>query len=76
MTTSWAYFARGQFAESMATNFAGFLLAWLALFVGISSVFFLLQGKAISRKSIHINTIAAILIFAIAITNWLWRHII
>ncbi|MEM8668420.1 MAG: DUF2752 domain-containing protein [Planctomycetota bacterium] len=70
MTTSWAYFTRGEFRSSAATNFAGFLLAWYALMIAGLASRSVISGSVPSYRNQQIATITGFSIGIIALINW------
>ncbi len=73
MTTSWSYFAQGQWISSLHSNIAGFLLALLAVCFAPISIRAAWTGRMPSSR---IQLYAAFLLVAIgvvAITEWLTR---
>ena len=76
MTTSWAYFSRGEFALSASTNLAGFLLACLAVATAMVAALPLITRKPLSWNAAKACMVAAVAIFGISIIQWLWRYIL
>lgn len=73
MTTSWAYFVRGQVWMSLRSNVAGTLLAIIAssavilLFLGFAS------GKMPGRECLVLAAWVMVLTWIVAIADWVWR---
>lgn len=73
MTTSWAHFVRGQFAESVRVNIGGFLLAVFSLVVAF---FALRTFWTAGLPSVRIQQAATLTLIAIALVtgvDWLTR---
>lgn len=73
MTTSWSYFSRGDFQLSVFTNFAGFLLACLAILMGVLAIASIIKKHPIGQRYIRACLIAFVAIFGIAILQWIGR---
>jgi hypothetical protein len=73
MTTSWAYFVRGQWMLGFRSNIAGVMLAMLAT----SAVVVFLSGSVIGKMPGHgyllVLTCGMVLTWMVAIAQWVWR---
>lgn len=73
MTTSWSHFVRGQWKTSVAVNLGGFLLAIYSLtFIGLA-ISVVKSGRIPPMAVQRVYGTTLIAIFAITITDWIWR---
>ena len=73
MTTSWAYFTRGQWIASAATNAGGFALALIATVVAPVTTLLAITGRAARRWMLPTLVTALILALAISLADWACR---
>lgn len=73
MTTSWAYFVRGQFVSSMQVNLAGAMLAALASLTSAGLMIHGAVGRIPRRRWWAALAWAMIVIFVVAVADWAWR---
>ncbi len=73
MTTSWAYFARGQLMESAAVNLGGFLLAIYSLIFAFFCVMFAIQGRVPSDAAQKWLAVSLLAIVAVTLVGWGFR---
>ena len=73
MTTSWAHFMRGQWAESLAANPGGFLLALYSLTLSSISGVVLWRGRLPDWPLQCGFAVALVAIAAVAVVQWLLR---
>ncbi len=74
MTTSWAWFARGEFYRSMATNPGGFLLA---VFVVVMAGWMGCSGVARRWWPVHCDPFVVLaggaIVMFVTLIQWVWR---
>lgn len=73
MTTSWAYFTRGEWKRSFQTNAGGFLLAFYAIYIARLSLGVARSGSLPSTQSIRKLTIVTVAIGAVTLVDWILR---
>lgn len=73
MTTSWAHFMRGQWAESVAANPGGFLLALYSLAFGLISGSVACRGAMPGTSLQRWLAAMLVLVAAVAVIQWLLR---
>ena len=73
MTTSWSYFAKGNWIASISTNAGGFLLALLCIAIIIISAQVFRNGRLPSARIQKGLTIACVGILIVTILDWIAR---
>jgi hypothetical protein len=73
MTTSWSYFAKGNWIASISTNAGGFLLALLCIAIIIISAQVVRNGRLPSARIQKGLTIACVGILIVTILDWIAR---
>jgi hypothetical protein len=73
MTTSWAYFARGELRASAEANLAGFLLAIYVLWIAFLGIRLILLGRPLGDKTMQAIAYCGAAIFLVAILQWVER---
>lgn len=73
MTTSWAYFARGEWSASLQTSAGGFLFAVFALGVAFVALRTLFTATAPGERTQLWFAITAAGIFTVSLLQWLQR---
>ena len=73
MTTSWAYFARGEFVESATANLGGFLLAIYSLAFAYFCILFAFQGRMPSYAAQKWLAVCLLAIVAVTLVGWGFR---
>ena len=73
MTTSWSYFAKGNWIASISTNAGGFLLALLCIAIIIISAQVVRNGRLPSARIQKGLTIAGVGILIVTILDWIAR---
>ncbi len=73
MTTSWAYFTRGQWQRSFQTNAGGFLLAFYAIYIARLSLAVARSGSLPSNRSIRKLTYVTVAIGTVTVIDWIMR---
>ncbi len=73
MTTSWAYFARGQLIESATVNLGGFLLAIYSLVFACFCILFAFRGRMPSCAAQKWLAISLLAIVAVTLVGWGFR---
>lgn len=73
MTTSWAYFVRGNVFASAGVNTGGLLLATYALFVIPISARVAWTGRSPSEKTLRTGALVLIAIVAVTAIDWFFR---
>ncbi len=76
MTTSWAFFSRGEFQQSLSTNLGGFLLACLAVLMALLAAFSRLMTQPSKLPLIPVFCLTLLGIFGLSVIQWLWRHVL
>lgn len=73
MTTSWSYFARGNWLASINTNAGGFLLALLCIAIIVLAAQVARRGHLPSPRIQNGVTIAAVGVFIVTLLDWIAR---
>ncbi len=73
MTTSWSYFAKGNWIASINTNPGGFLLALLCIAIIVISVQVVRHGRLPSHRIQKGFTIAGVGILIVTLLDWVTR---
>lgn len=73
MTTSWAYFARGQWHQSFATNPGGFLLACLSALALMPAMVAFWTAQSPSARTQRIAAAACVVAVSVTMLDWLLR---
>ena len=73
MTTSWAYFTRGDLAASAKVNLGGFLLAIYAVGSLAATIPMSLNGRWPNDRTIRNATIALLAVTVVTLADWIWR---
>lgn len=73
MTTSWSYFARGNWVSSVSTNAGGFLLALLCLAMTVTAAQVVRCGRLPSPTVQTWLTLAAGGVLAVTLVDWIIR---
>jgi hypothetical protein len=73
MTTSWAYFVRGQFVASAQANPAGAMLATMACVAVVVLIFHTVAGRIPRRGWLVGLAWGMIVVFVVAVADWAWR---
>lgn len=73
MTTSWAWFVRGQWWTSLQTNAAGTLLAFLDAWVAVSFGYFGWTSKRPTDNWLKGLVGMLIVSMSLAFAIWIWR---
>lgn len=76
MTTSWAYFAQGQFVQSATVNLGGFLLAIYSLVFSCFCCLFTFQGRMPTYAAQKWLAISLLAIVAVTLVGWGFRLLV
>ncbi len=73
MTTSWAYFVRGQIVSSAQANPAGAMLAVLTCTVSVCLLFHAVAGRIPRSGWYAALAWGMIVVLVVAVADWAWR---
>jgi hypothetical protein len=73
MTTSWAYFMNGQWAESFQVNSGGFLLAILSIAFAFCALKSVWTGQLPSTSSQRLMGVSLLAVAAVTFVDWTLR---
>lgn len=73
MTTSWSYFAKGDWIASIQTNAGGFLLALLSIAVILCAAQVMRSGRFPSPRVQSWLTIAGASVLVVTLVDWVIR---
>jgi hypothetical protein len=75
MTTSWAYFTRGQFVSSAQVSSGGFLLAIFSVLVGFLALRTFWSGQLPTFRTQRQVTVTLVVIGVVTMLDWAMRLI-
>ena len=73
MTTSWAYFVRGQWLQSLRVNSGGFLLACFSLILAVLAIQTCWTARPPSVATQQWVTTISVSILAVTLLDWAFR---